>query len=109
MNLKYSVEIMRDHGEMEAAATASEIPESFLCSYSANFKLMVIRCKEEPTTTRQHGNPVLHNRVCDAGKKKRKKYHTVLLTQNLMKSIGVCARKIEICPSCYRREYFFFN
>ena len=31
--------------------------------------------------------------------------HTILLTQNLMKSVGVCARKIEICRTCYHREY----
>jgi len=54
---------MNDHGERKAAAV-SEIPESLHCS--ANIKLMVIKCEEEPTTTRQHGNPLLHDRVCDA-------------------------------------------
>jgi len=50
MNLKYYVEIMCDHSEREAAA-ASEIPESFHCSYSAKFKLMAVKCEEEPITT----------------------------------------------------------
>ena len=46
---------------------------------------------------------MLRNRMFDAGEKEN--YHTILQTQNLVKSLAVCARNIDICHSCYHREY----
>jgi hypothetical protein len=92
MSLKCFVKIMHDHGERKVA-TASEIPESLHCSYSTNFKLIVIKLKEEPTITQQQQNPVLHKRKCHVGEK-RKNYQTIVQTQNLMKSLGICSRKV---------------